>query len=287
MNHFFQRFVTRGVVWGSRRFRDGLGNVKQHFHATQKYGVGREGLVVLELGTGWLPNIAVGMSLGGAKKVYTVDIHRHMRARALEATLLHFQKNIDSEQVQKTLGTVGDGKRESLERAISAVQRGEVEEALASLDIEYLVQDVRYLPLQDNYVDLVVSRTTLEHIPEDDLEEILVEFRRVISAKGIMNHLVDLQDHYAMFDPAITPYNFLQYNDRRWSLYNTDFQWQNRLRINDYVRLHESAGFEVIAHDDERKHGSLLSRVKLDARFQRYTQEDLEVTTSWIVSRGR
>ena len=49
-------------------------------------------------------------------------------------------------------------------------------------------------------VDLIVSNNTFEHVPRTTLLEILLEFRRVASARAVMSHFVDMADHYAYFD---------------------------------------------------------------------------------------
>ena len=66
------------------------------------------------------------------------------------------------------------------------------------------------LSLQKESVDFICSNNTFEHIPQEILRDILVEFKRVLHPNGLMSHFIDMSDHFAHFDSRITIYNFLQ-----------------------------------------------------------------------------
>lgn len=99
--------------------------------------------------------------------------------------------------------------------------------------------------------------------------------------------LIDYSDHYSHFDPAITPYNFLSYSERRWRLYNSSLQYQNRLRHSEYLALFRDAGFAVVEdRPDVTEEGlRLLRTVRLAEPYAGFAPVDLATTGSHVVLR--
>ena len=107
---------------------------------------------------------------------------------------------------------------------------------------------------------------------------------------GLMSVLIDYDDHYSYFDSTISPYNYLQYSDRMWSLFSPALHYQNRLRHRDYLELFQSAGFHVV--EDQHKDATEmdlkeLEQLSIDARFQNYSLRDLAVHSAFLVIRKR
>ena len=125
----------------------------------------------------------------------------------------------------------------------------------------------------------------LEYIPYGTLETMLRELRRVVAARGVMSHEIDLADQYAAFDNSITKFNFLRFSDRMWRLIKNPLIPLNRLRISDYRELLARARFEIIEEDLTRGTAAELSSVPLAPRFRAYSEQDLLVTRAWIVAR--
>ena len=69
-----------------------------------------------------------------------------------------------------------------------------------------------------------------------------------------MSCVIDYLDHYSYFDKKISAYNYLQYSDATWALFNPALHYQNRLRHRDYLDLFYAAGFEVV--EEERYGGT-------------------------------
>jgi hypothetical protein len=100
-----------------------------------------------------------------------------------------------------------------------------------------------------------------------------------------MSHFIDLADHYSHYDRRLTPYNFLRYRRSSWWLFNNRLQYQNRWRISDYRAVHAAAGFHILREENDGSAATALERVRLAPEFRHYRQEDLAVTSSWMVSR--
>src|ERR1043166_1973546 len=131
-------------------------------------------------------------------------------------------------------------------------------------------------------VDLFVSTGVLEYIPVPAIEQILAEFRRVGSPDAVQSHYLNLADEYSYFDPSITPFNFLRFSERRWKYLNSPLAWLNRLRVPDYRRLFDRAGFEIIKEFNTSGRLEDLKKIQLAPEFRSYREEDLLVLASWL-----
>jgi hypothetical protein len=96
----------------------------------------------------------------------------------------------------------------------------------------------------DPQVDCSCSNEVLEHVPAEQLPDLLKEIRRV--TRGITIHSIDYSDHYARSDPSISRLNFLRYSDEEWARFNGRRHHVNRLRHSDYLRLFREAGFTIL-----------------------------------------
>jgi hypothetical protein len=105
-----------------------------------------------------------------------------------------------------------------------------------------------------------------------------------------MSFQIDYQDHYAYFDPSISPYNFLRFDERAWRRYNPSLHFQSRLRHHEYLELFGEAGLDVVAAqttvgtpDDE----DLVRELSPAAPFRAVPLADLAVRGSRVVLRKR
>ena len=134
-------------------------------------------------------------------------------------------------------------------------------------------------------MDVVTSTSTLEHVARDDIEAILRELRRVLAPDGVCSFAIDYHDHYAS-GTDVHPLNFLSYDDRAWRRWNSEFQFQNRLRHPDYVAMFEEAGFDVVEVEELSDLGERDLPPLADAFAARYTDAELLVTDGWFVLRN-
>src|SRR5436190_601029 len=91
--------------------------------------------------------------------------------------------------------------------------------ALAQLDAASVALDARETGIDDGSFDLITSNSTLEHVPREDLDALLGECQRLLKPGGLMAFRIDYEDHYAIGDVALSPYNFLQYSEQNWRRY--------------------------------------------------------------------
>lgn len=93
--------------------------------------------------------------------------------------------------------------------------------------------------------DAFYSVDTLEHIPPVDLVTVLKAGRGLLKPAGVMVHLIDYGDHYASGDSSLSRFNFLTYTDAGWQRFSSNFQYVNRLRHSQFVRLFKNVGMQI------------------------------------------
>lgn len=280
-NLFFQQHVTRSLAFDDTYFLQKFRHLAPHAELIHGVDAGGSGPTVLDLGTGWYPVVPVGLWLSGAGHVVSVDLNDHVtRDRVLDTARRYLAL-----EAEGLLEGLRPDRLAVVRKVVAAPGERNGHELLAALGVRTVVGDARDLPLGDGAVHLITSNNTLEHIPPDVLHGILVEFGRVARSDAVMQHYIDLADHYAGFDRRITAYNFLRFSDRTWRWYNNRLHYQNRLRVNDYRALHEAAGWHVTAEKNGSRPVEDLRSVPLDDRWKGYSDVDLRVCKSLMTSR--
>ncbi len=279
LNDWFRLHVTgRAVV------TEGLMNVKLravsgHLAVARSRGIVSDGFSAIDLGGGWHPIVPLCLHLAGADRVYMIDIEDRLRLDAVTATLRAVAEWAEAGRLDECLGGPSSSDRiAAIARAAEVVPALGVVAGLAQLGIIPVIGDARRLPLEP--VDLVVSSTTLEHIPYDVMVGILAELARVTRHRGLMTHHVDLCDHHIYGDPSITVYNFLRFSERTWKLIDNTLQPMNRLRIDGYRAAYREAGVEITEEWFDPGDLDELAMVQLAEPFSQMDPEDVAVKTA-------
>src|SRR6266542_2108935 len=268
VNYLFQRHVARSLPGGEPVVRRKLARARQHLEAFGRPG---EDAVFYEFGAGWDLAIPLSYAALGVRRQVLVDIRPSARVELVNEALA-------------LLDGIQDDDLRPLGGPVSSL--GELEERFG---ITYLApRDARATGLESESIDFVTSTDVCEHIPEADLAQIFRECRRLLRPGGAFSCRIDLQDHYAYFDPSLSRYNFLRFSDRTWRVVNSPLHHQNRLRSPDYLRLVREAGLELAV---ERPSGPSeegldgLRSLPLAPRFRAYSLEELGVTILSFVAR--
>ena len=85
--------------------------------------------------------------------------------------------------------------------------------------------------------DMCISTTALEHFTLSDIENLLLNLKKILKKGGFISSAIDYSDHYSHTDKNIGPLNFLKYTQNNWAKYNNSYLYQNRLRHRDYEKL--------------------------------------------------
>lgn len=278
-NRRIQRVVTGRLALSDAFFEKKLVAAEHHLD-NWRLVTGRSGTPdrVVELGTGWHPVVPIAIALHGVGSVVTVDMQPLFQDEQVVETLEEFRSHIES-------GTSGfDASAASRVAMALAMSPGDGRHRLEALGVHSLTADSSRLEMAPASVDLVTSNNTLEHIPGEALVEILSEFRRLTKTDGVSSHLIDLADHYAGFDPKLTPYHFLRFSERQWAWFNNELQYQNRLRHSQYSDIFDQSGWFLHSEDLNGDISSLADE-PVHAEFSEFSPDDLAIHTAWMAHR--
>lgn len=280
-NYLFQRHVSKGLRLGPKYFETKLAICDRHL---QNYRVHRQEPLqrALELGTGWLPIIPIGLYLCGVDHIISIDIQSLTRRNLTYETISLFVQYANEDKLSKHLPLLKAERMDSLIVLFEQLESISTEDILSHLNIQSIVQDVRDIQIPP--VNFIISNSTFEHIPPEILDGILSKFYQLLNDDGLMSHLIDLSDHYSHFDRTLTKYHFLQYSDARWRKYDNDLLYQNRLRITNYRNLHQQNNFDILEEDNNQSLSELPQGFQLAEKFTQYTLQDLLVNSSWMIS---
>lgn len=285
-NEWFQEHVTRSLDLSASAFEFKLGQCHQHLEhfRIERYRLDA-GFNVFELGTGWYPIIPMGMYLCGAAEIWTCDLAPLLRPKRLAQVLDFFSDYAERGKLEAFLPHLIPERLAALREARAVAQTASPAETLAPFHLHLLIRDGRATGLPDGTMDLFFSTSVLEYIPPDVLLGLLNETRRLARPGAVVSHYIRLADQYAALDRSITPFNFLQYTSRQWQHYQNPFTPLTRLRISDYRAIFQQAGFAIVREENTAGAEADLERIKLAPEFQKYSREDLLVTTSWLVAK--
>ena len=238
------------------------------------------GARVVEIGTGWVPVVQMGLHLLGAASIESFDLSRHLRP---EPTM----------RAARLLGDcVPDLARRSgadaraLESRVAALRAApSFESLLETMHFHYHAPaDFSQSRIPAQSIDIVYSNLVLEHVTPEALRQILKESRRVLKRDGCCWHAIDYTDHYSHTFHGLPHLNFVRYSRRFWNaIGQNDILYQNRLRRSDYARAFAESGFVIESCRDftvPRPAG-----LPVHADFARYDESDLTCAASRFVLR--
>jgi ubiquinone/menaquinone biosynthesis C-methylase UbiE len=142
--------------------------------------------------------------------------------------------------------------------------------------------DGQVLPLPDTSVDLVISKSALEHVPWRQVEPELADLYRVLRPGGAMVHIIDLRDHFHMKGDDDVTGDWLEALRYPQKLFDAMFSNRstniNRLRAGEWLDVFAEAGFET--EYEERKVFPLpddFDASQLQPRWRGLDRSELEV----------
>jgi hypothetical protein len=113
-NYLFQRYASKGLRLTDRYFEGKLAICNRHLDHYQQYAKPVNGADmghpanayparIVELGSGWLPIIPVGLLLSGVEQVISVDINPLLRDELIAETLQYFVRYADEGRLSQHL----------------------------------------------------------------------------------------------------------------------------------------------------------------------------------------
>jgi SAM-dependent methyltransferase len=206
-------------------------------------GVSADGLRVLELGPGRTPELMAATILAGAGEAVGVDTSMQMPADAREPRRY---QSLLGELTRPVNVPVLEAMGSSVERAKERYEQL----AGAPLEMSFHEYDGARLPLADGSIDLIISKSVLEHVRLGQVPTLLREMRRVLAPGGGMVHAIDLRDHlHVEGDDRVRGDWLTALRYRQW-LFDAMFSQRatsiNRLREPQWRVEFERAGLEIV-----------------------------------------
>ena len=255
-----------------------------------KQGRSVESGVFLEIGTGLQITLPLVLWLCGASEITTVDLNHYLKAELVGGD--EFRMRTHFEQIVRLLGNT-PGTRLSVERLNALLAVGDdIDRVLKAAHIRYQAPaDATRLDITPHTIDYHVSYAVLQHIPPDILRSIIAEARRLLKPGGLFVHWIDLSDHFSHGDHSISSINFLRFSEKEWDrLSGNRYMYQNRLRIDDYVRILTEMDATILSVKEHVNPSALELLQKgfpLDSRFASKDPRTNAVTNAWVVCEFR
>lgn len=283
INYLFQKYVTKGVELSDVYFFDRLTHAREHIESYERFCPDAPLNSTLEIGTGWYPVVPISLFLYGANDINTLDISPLLTKEYFKTTLDRFVKIINDGALAHYIKAKPKRLTE-LKRVYDSYASLSLTEILAAFKIKYAIKDARQTDFSNGSFDLVSSNNTFEHIYPSILEGILKEFKRVVKKGGLMSHSIDMSDHFAHFDKAISVFNFLKYSNKQWQLIDNSIQPQSRLRINEYRDMYKKLGIPITMETVVRGDVEVLKKLELDEKYAGEPIEEVSVIHCHLVS---
>jgi ubiquinone/menaquinone biosynthesis C-methylase UbiE len=115
-------------------------------------------------------------------------------------------------------------------------------------DIDYKVYNGKKMPYPENFIDLIWSNDTFEHLKHPQIT--VAEINRILSSGGIAIINIDLSDHYSQGKAEILLFNCLKYPDWLWKIMTSNRSaFVNRIRYSGWMEMFKANGFNIIQEE--------------------------------------
>ena len=284
INHFFQKNVTKGVLLTEEHFGLKFKHAFDHLVTYEKYRSNKKEASVLELGSGWYPVVPISLFLSGFNKVVSIDVSALMTKETILETINLFivlkekgklafpQNGIDPQRWKILLDLKQNAKQSNRSQILEKIQ------------LELIVGDARKLNISNDSFDFICSNNTYEHIYPIILKDIVKEFKRVLKPDGLMNHFIDMTDHFAHFDKSINHYNFLRFSKKAWNRIDNSIQPQSRQRLKDYKKMYTDLDIPIIEEIIWPYDARLLDEIAIHEEWNSYSKKDLAIIHAYLIS---
>lgn len=224
----------------------------------EKLGRTIQDSTILEIGSGWFPIIPILLVRDGAKKVIMSDLNVHMDEITFRETTIYLKNRFPNDDYIQNLTN------------------------FSALPIDYLAP-FHISSLGRRSLDIIMSRTVLEHISKNDMYTLFSSLRSKISDTGLMVHLVDHSDHFEHQDKSITRINFLTWSEEKHALINyLTKDGENRMRHHEYQQVFVDSGYELINEESDLDPKTLesIASLELTYPYSKMQPEQLAIVTS-------
>ena len=214
---------------------------------------------LIEIGSGWMPMMPYFLKyMGKCNEVYTYDINEHYDNAYISKLNNYFYAKYN----------------------VSFSPGNNFKKYILPDFISYFPKNNVIYSSELGKVDFIFSRYVLEHVSPEDILAMHQELYNKVNINTSILHLISPNDHRAYSDPSISQYDFLKYSQQEWDKIQTKFDYHNRMRLPDYIKIFNKSGFEVIhiEHDNVNPNSKVYSeykKLKIHEGFRRYSENEL------------
>lgn len=219
---------------------------------------------ILEIGSGWVPVMPYLFKyLGKCNEVHTYDLNEHYQKSSIKELIHYF--HIEPKN----------------DHSHPAENKYHLPDWITYKPKENLI----HAALPDN-IDLIVSRFVLEHVTPQDIFLMHKKFKEKYANNTYVVHLISPSDHRAFSDNSLSLYDFLKYSEQEWNNIQTKFDYHNRLRLPQYLKIFKDVGYEICHVDyscistGSEEEIQKFRKIKIHDDFSDYSEE--EVTAGGI-----
>lgn len=250
------------------------GNLRQ----LEAAGAIRDGMCVMEIGTGWAHWEALFVRCFYQVQTTLVDVWDNRQFAGFKAYAAELARRLPE------LDRPADQTVHAAEVLAAVARCGSFSEAYDALDFRfYASPDEAYAAHAGGSVDVIFSSDVFEHLPAAAVPAIMAEHHRLLKPGGTSSHQIVPADHLCIYDRAVHPKNYMRYSDGAWRLlFENDVQYVNRIQLSEWVRHFEKAGFDVAYTVVGTADVSVLQMAE---RFRALDPADAAVTVFRILGR--
>lgn len=224
-----------------------------------------ENKTILEIGSGWFPIMPYFFILKcKVKKIFTYDINEHYDKKSILNFNKIFSKIHDFDLKIDSKNKFG------------------------------LPDEVDYFPSQNVVkttlpeAEIIFSRFVLSHVNPEDIFEMHKKFKKDFAAGTHIIHFISPSDLRQHGDKSISLQDFLKYSKEEWSKIMTKFDYHNRLRLPQFIKIFKTLEYEIVytSFDSVEPNSSnhkLFKKLEIHEDYKNFTEQELTAGNIIIV----
>lgn len=247
----------------------------------ESLGAIRDGMTLLELGTGWVHWESLFTRLFYDVRIYLFDVWDNRQFDGFVQYARHLRNKLYEDV---------DRPKEQLDKAAALLDRilacKDFDEVYGLLGFTYVMDPTGSLKaIPDGTLDLVISSDVLEHVDRAALPHLVADLDRAMKPGAICAAQIVEEDHLGIYDRTVHPKNYLRYSDTQWRLlFENKVQYINRLQHSDFTRLFGER-FDVVR--DEIVASAPDLPFAIAEPFRAYDERDLKAYVTRIAAQRR
>ena len=245
----------------------------------RKYGAIRNGQTLLELGTGWVHWESTCLRLLYDADFTLFDVWDNRLFNTFKLYFAEFAREID-QAIE-----MSPAERERVHRLLTAIgSTKSFDDLYQLLGFRYIIEPSGTLSrFHDESFDAIFSCDVLEHVDRDMLASYIQDFNRILKPGGYSIHQIDIADHLAYYDSAVSKKNYLRYSNRAWNLFfENDVQYFNRVQRSEWLSLFDKAGLVLV---EQVSLPYNADTIRVHKSYENLEKQDLECITLRVVHR--